>query len=410
MFVIEYKVKASQNQYRAIDEAIRTGQFVRNKALRLWMDANPEEKISKYDLNKYCAVLAKEFDFAKKLNSTARQSSAERAWSAISRFYDHCKKQVKGKKGYPKFKRNSRSIEYKHSGWRLNPQTKKHITFTDKIGIGKLKLIGSRDIYFYQQSLIKRVRLLRRADGYYCQFCLSIDVKEDLKPAHQNIGLDVGLKYFYADSNGHTEANPRFYRQSERKLNRLNRCKSKKYKKGQKQSKNYHKARIRYALAHLKVSRQREEHAKRLARCVVRSNDVIAYEDLNIKGLVKNRRLSKSISDAGWLQFRKWIEYLGFKFGKITVAVPPHYTSQDCPKCEARIKKTLSTRTHVCKCGYVEDRDIAASINILKKGLSTVGHTGTQVWGDLPSSRIGENLSGYGESMNQKPHRGSSDR
>jgi len=420
MFVIEYKLKGSQNQYRAIDEAIRAGQFVRNKALRLWMDSSREDKISKYDLNKYCAVLAKEFDFAKKLNSTARQSSAERAWSAISRFYDNCKKRTargevsspiaRSKQGYPTYKKHSRSVEYKHSGWKLNPQTKKHITFTDKIGIGKLKLIGSRNIYFYQPEQIKRVRLLRRADGYYCQFCISIEVKQELKPANKNIGLDVGLKYFYADSNGNTEDNPRFYRQSERRLNRLNRRKSKKYRKGQKQSKNYQKARIRYAKTHLKVSRQREEHAKRLARCVVRSNDVIAYEDLNVFGLVKNRRLSKSISDAGWSSFRKWIEYFGFKFGKITVAVPPHYTSQDCPKCEARIKKSLSTRTHICKCGYVEDRDIAASINILKKGLSTVGHTGSQVWGDLPSGSVGENLLGDGESANQKPHRGSKDR
>ena len=427
MFVLEYKVKGSQNQYRAIDEAIRTGQFVRNKALRLWMDAKREDKISKYDLNKYCAVLAKEFDFAKKLNSTARQSSAERAWSAISRFYENCKQQIKGSSGFPKFKKHSRSVEYKHSGWRLNQQTKKHITFTDKIGIGKLKLIGSRDLYFYQPEQIKRVRLLRRADGYYCQFCISIEVKQELKPAKQNIGLDVGLKYFYADSNGHTEFNPRFYRQAEKKLNRLNRKKSKKYdpqKKEDKkpQSQNYHKARVRYSKSHLKVSRQREEHAKRLARCVVTSNDVIAYEDLKVKNLVKNRKLSKSISDAGWSQFRKWLEYFGKKFGKITVAVPPDYTSQDCPNCQARVQKSLSTRTHICKCGYTEDRDIAASINILKKGLSTVGHTGTNVWGDLPSGSVGagrinsggflqrqplENLLGDGESVNQKPHRGS---
>ena len=415
MFVLEFKVKASQNQYRAIDEAIRTGQFVRNKALRFWMDAKGEDKINKYDLNKYCAVLAKEFDFARNLNSTARQASAERAWSAISRFYDNCKKKVPGKKGFPKYKKHSRSVEYKKSGWKLNIHTKKHITFTDKIGIGTLKLVGSRDIYFYQPEQIKRVRLLRRADGYYCQFLMSIDVKEQLEPSNNTVGLDVGLKYFYADSNGHTESNPRFYRKAEKKINRLNRRKSKKYdperkRKKKQQSKNYHKARIRYARYHLKVSRQREEHAKRLARCVVTSNDVIAYEDLKVKNLVKNRRLSKSISDAGRSQFRKWIEYFGVKFGKITVAVPPHYTSQDCPNCRARVQKSLSTRTHVCKCGYTEDRDIAASINILKKGLTTAGHVGSNAKGDLSSSSVGENLSGYDESMNREPHRGLKDR
>ena len=96
MFIVEYKFKGSQNQYCAIDEAIRTGQFVPNKALRLWIDILHTDK---YDLKKYCAVLAKECDFANKLNSTARQSSAERAWSAISRFHHKCKNKIPGKSG-----------------------------------------------------------------------------------------------------------------------------------------------------------------------------------------------------------------------------------------------------------------------------------------------------------------------
>ncbi len=428
MIVLEYKIKAKQYQLTAIDEAIRTGQFVRNKALRYWMD---NKGVNKYDLNKYCRILAKEYSFASSLNSTARQSSAERAWSSIARFFDNCKKKVKGKKGFPKFKKHSRSVEYKQSGWKLDEKTKKHITFTDKNNIGRVKLVGSRDIYFYQPEQIKRVRLVRRADGYYCQFCISIEVKEDIQPTGKAVGLDMGLKYFYADSNGHTEENPRFYRKSEKRLRSLARRLSRKYRNPnqgkkkakmvknpkQRQSNNYHKARVAKAKQHLKVSRQRKDHAVKLARCVCASNDCIVYEDLNVRNLVKNRRLSKSISDAGWTQFRNWVEYFGWKFGKITIAVPPHYTSQDCPVCGERIKKSLSTRTHVCECGYVEDRDIAASINILKKGLSTAGHVGTYAWGDLPSSSVGKGLStepasaackpraillGYGSSMNQE--------
>ena len=387
MIVLEYKIKGKQYQFQAIDEAIRTGQFVRNKALRYWMD---NRGVNKYDLNKYCAVLAQEFDFAKKLNSTARQSSAERAWSGIARFLDNCKKKVPVKRGYPKYKKYSRSVEYKHSGWKLDELSKKHITFTDKNKIGRVKLVGSRDIYHYQPEQIKRVRLIRRADGYYVQFGIAIEVKQEMEPTGRAIGLDMGLKYFYADSFGKTEENPRFYRQSEKRLNRLGRRLSRKYQnpnkgvKGklmeknprQRQSNNYHKARVAKAKQHLRVSRQREEHAKRLARCVCASNDCIAYEDLKVKNLVRNRKLSKSISDAGWTQFRKWVEYFGWKFSKITIAVPPHYTSQDCPNCNSRVLKSLSTRTHICNCGYVEDRDVAAAINILKKGLNTVGHTG----------------------------------
>ncbi|MGB5632238.1 MAG: transposase [Waterburya sp.] len=411
MIVLEYKIKGKQYQFQAIDEAIRTGQFVRNKVLRYWMD---NKGVNKYDLNKYCAVLAKEFDFAKKLNSTARQSSAERAWSGIARFFDNCKKKVVGKKGYPRFKKYSRSVEYKHSGWKLNESTKKHITFTDKNNIGTVKLVGSRDIYHYQPEQIKRVRLVRRADGYYVQFGIAIEVKEDMQPTGRAIGLDMGLKFFYSDNFGHTEENPRFYRKSERRLNRLGRRLSRKYQnpnkgvKGklmvknpkQRQSNNYHKARVAKAKQHLKVSRQREEHAKRLARCVCASNDCIVYEDLKVRNLVRNRKLSKSISDAGWTQFRKWVEYFGWKFGKITIAVPPHFTSQDCPACGTRVAKSLSTRTHVCECGYRDDRDVAAAINILKKGLNTTGHVGIYAWGDTPSWAVGATLLPNGESLN----------
>ena len=401
MIVLEYKIKGKQKQFQAIDEAIRTGQFVRNKALRYWMD---NRGVNKYDLNKYSAVVAKEFDFAKRLNSTARQSSAERAWSAISRFFDNCKKQIPGKKGYPQFKKHSRSVEYKKSGWKLDSKTKKHITFTDKNHIGRVKLVGSRDIYFYQPEQIKRVRLVRRADGYYVQFSISIEIKEEMQPTGKAIGLDMGLRYFYADSFGNTEVNPRFYWQGERKLNRLNRKKSVKYQKNTKpQSNNYHKARKRYALAHLKVSRQRKDHAVKQARCVCTSNDCIIYEDLKVRNLVRNSKLAKSIADAGWTQFRSWVEYYGWKMGKITIAVPPHYTSQDCPKCNKRVKKSLSTRTHVCECGCTMERDYAASIQILRKGLSTLGHSGTYAWGDLPSWSVGSsNLPSYGESLNQE--------
>ena len=136
---------------------------------------------------------------------------------------------------------------------------------------------------------------------------------------------------------------------------------------------------------------------------VIQSNDLVAYEDLNVKGMVKNQRPAKSINDAAWATFRQWLEYFGFKYGKVTIAVPPHNTSQNCSNCGEKVQKTLSTRTHICShCGYIEDRDINAAINILKKGLSTLGHSGSKAWGDLPSSLVGEILPGYGESVNQE--------
>ncbi|WP_287239821.1 MULTISPECIES: transposase [unclassified Okeania] len=131
--------------------------------------------------------------------------------------------------------------------------------------------------------------------------------------------------------------------------------------------------------------------------------DVIAYEDLRIKNLVKNHCLAKSINDAAWYQFREWIEYFGMKFGKITIAVRPQYTSQNCSQCGEIVTKSLSTRTHSCSCGCVLDRDENAAINILKKGLSKVGHTGAKVWGENTSTLMEVIRSKQVVSMNQNP-------
>jgi putative transposase len=158
MLVLEFKAKGKTTQYAAIDEAIRTAQFVRNKCIRYWMDNRGVGQKELYRLSK---ALREEFSFAKALNSSACQATVERAYSSIARFYDNCKKSIPGKKGYPKFKKNCRSVEYKTSGWKLST-TRKQITFTDKKGIGTLKLKGTWDLNFYQLDQIKRVRLVRR--------------------------------------------------------------------------------------------------------------------------------------------------------------------------------------------------------------------------------------------------------
>jgi putative transposase len=383
MLILEFKTYGKAKQFSAIDDALRTVQFIRNKAIRFWMDGLGK---TKYDLNKYCAVLAKEFPFADELNSMARQASAERAWSAISRFYENCKKAIPGKKGFPKFQKDNRSVEYKTSGWNL-AEDRKSITFTDNKGIGTLKIKGTRDLHFYQPDQIKRVRLVKRADGYYVQFCVQVNRLEMVEPSGTAIGLDVGLNEFYTDSNGAIAGNLRFLRKGERRLKQAQRRISKRVKG----SKNRGKARLILGKRHLKISRQRKDHAVKLARCVITSNDVVVYEDLRIKNMVKNHCLAKSINDASWYQFRVWLEYFGKVFGKITIAVNPAYTSQDCSNCGVVVKKTLSTRTHICECGCVLDRDHNAAKNILSRGLSTVGHTGT--FGLEPSNALGESTS-----------------
>jgi putative transposase len=201
MLVFEAKLEGDKQQYERLDEAIRTARFIRNSCIRHWMD---NQKIGRYELSAYCKVLAQEFPWANKLNSMARQASAERAWSAIARFYDNCKKKVV-KKGFPRFKkeRTQGSVEYKTCGWKLS-EDRRTIAFTDGFKAGSFRMWGTRDLHFYQLEQIKRVRVVRRADGYYVQFCLDVERVEKHEPTSHTIGLDVGLSHFYTDSDGKT--------------------------------------------------------------------------------------------------------------------------------------------------------------------------------------------------------------
>ncbi len=386
MLVVEAKLKnGTPRQYALLDHAILTGQFVRNKCVRHWMD---NKGVTRNDLQKLCAVLAndKETPWVKQLNSQARQSSADRAWQSIQRFYQNCRANKPGKKGYPRFKKHSRSVEYKQTGYKLSDDRRK-ITFTDGFKAGKFDLwCSQKTLVYYSKQQIKRVRVIRRADGYYCQFLIDYQRQEHHEPTGQVTGIDLGLKEFYTDAQGNTVENSRYLRKSERCLKKAQRRLSKRFQKGKKQSKNYHKQRKKVAKLHLKVSRQRRDKAIKDALALIQSNDLVVYEALNIRNLVRNHQLAKSISDASWYKFTQWVDYYAKIYRIVCVAVPPHFTSQDCSVCGTRVQKTLSTRTHQCpSCQTVLDRDHNAAVNILKKGLQylgrylngSVGHTPT---------------------------------
>ncbi len=373
MLIYEYKLDGTPAQYAAIDEAIRVVQFIRNKCVRLWMDTRGT---GKNDLQCSCAELAREYPFVRRLNSQARQASADRAWSAISRFYENCKQNKPGKKGYPQFQHDNRSVEYKTTGWKLDPDGR-HLTFTDGCGIGRLRLVGNKQqqIEAFPTKQIKRVRMVKRADGYYVQFGVAAHKAIIHQPLGKQVGIDVGLLAYYTASDGKTVNNPRHFRRAEQRLKRLHRRLSRKRQGGN----NRKKARRALAKGYLKVQRQREDFARKQASTLVSSHDLIAYEHLQIRNMLKNRHLAKSIHDAGWGAFLRWVKYYGAVHRIPVIAVEPHFTSQACSQCGTRVYKSLSIRTHICtSCGVVLDRDHNAALNILAKALDgTAGHSGT---------------------------------
>src|SRR5438067_9646622 len=147
----------------------------------------------------------------------------------------------------------------------------------------------------------------------------------------------------------------------------------------QKGSKNRKKARKALAKGYLKVHRQREDFVRKTASTLISSHDLIAYERLQIRNMVKNHHLAKSIHDAGWATFLRWVNYYGSLHAIPVISVPPQFTSQQCSACGTLVKKSLSVRTHICPgCGMVLDRDHNAALNILAKALArTLGHRGT---------------------------------
>jgi len=314
------------------------------------------------DLPVYGSELAHPSPCAARLNSQARQTSADRAWLSIARCSTHCREHKPGKKGSPRFQHDQRRVQDTNSGWKLEPDGKR-ITFTDGHGIGTMRFIGKKGRSApFALSPIKRVRLVKRADGSACPFAVQADRPLAPDPTSTQVGSDVGLKAFSTESDGATGANPRYLGKAEATLKRLQRRVSRK----QKRSKNRKKASKRLAKGSLKGSRRRTDVARKAARALVQSRDLVAYEDVKISHRIKNRQLAKRISDARWGLFLAWVRSSGGLPGIPVVAVPPKFTTQDGSGCGYRVKKSLSMRTPICPhCGLVLDRDWNAALNSL---------------------------------------------
>ncbi len=247
--------------------------------------------------------------------------------------------------------------------------------------IGRVAVRWSRPL----EGTPKTVTIAKEADGWYVCFSCAEVPAQPLPPTGRETGIDVGLKVFLITSEGDTVENPRHHRKAEKRLKKAQRCVSRR----KKESKRRRKAVRLLAKKHQQVQRQRRDFHHKTALSLLRANDTICVEDLRVANMVRNRHLSKSISDAGWAQFRTILEAKAACAGRRVIAVPPAYTSQDCSGCGTRIPKSLSVRTHVCtSCGLVMDRDENAARNIQWAGQALRGLAGLPAGANRASAAL----------------------
>jgi len=323
--------------------------------------------LSQFDLNN----AIKELDVP--IHSQVKQNISKRINDSFNNFFRRVKEK-KAKVGFPRFKSFNRykSITFPQSGFKINHK---------KIYLSK---IGNVCITLHREikGKIKTLTIKRGANKWYAIFSCEGVIIDKIKPQEKIIGIDVGLTNFATFSNGEKIENPRFLRKAERKISKLQRKMSRK-KTG---SKNRDKSRLMVARQHEKVFNQRNDFLHNESTKLVRRFKVIAVENLNISVMMKNRYLSKSISDASWRRFVQMLSYKVENTGGKVELVNPRYTSQICSSCGHKQKMPLSKRVYKCKeCGLKMNRDLNASRNIL----NTVGLTEINAFGDTvrPSSQ-----------------------
>lgn len=331
-----------------------------------------KQSVSLSQLGKYLTNLKKqdEYLFLNDVYSVCLQQSMQDLIKAYDNFF-------KLHKGYPKFKSKKdtkqscrfSNVMFKYKCDKINGN---RITLIKQLSNILFKCSRKDEIYLnHLQKYIQSITLIKSSsEKYYLSICIDYNIiqKEKLDTI---IGLDLGIKDFIVDSNGNRYENKHFYKNQENKLKKLNKQLSRK----QKGSNNRNKVRIKLAKVYEKIKNQRQNYLHQITSKLVNENQIICIEDLNVKGMMSNHKLAKSIQELSFYEFRRQLEYKCRWYGRQLIIIDRFYpSSKTCHNCGHIYKGLkLNEREWICPhCGKLIDRDYNASLNILDEGLKQI--------------------------------------
>jgi len=371
----KYYMRPNKTAVAFMADAMETHRRLYNDALgwRIHCYETHGATFSLYDQQKAYARVRKGNPFLARCNVDSLNRTLRRLDEAYQAFFRRCK--TGGPAGFPKFCPVDRfnTISFgQDNGYKVTPPAEGerwgNLRLTEMVE-GKPHRHNIR-VKFHRPlpegAKQKQVSITREGKRWY--LCISLEIPDE-KPScgKGEVGVDVGLNKFAALSDGETMGDSRMLERNLRVLRIANRSLA---RKTNKQSNRRRKCRERLASIHRKVRNSRRDMHNKTAKVLVDQFETIGVEDLNVAGMMRNRSQARRIGDAGWSQFMTVLDATATRRGAEVVAVPPHYTSQDCSGCGARVPKPLSERTHKCpKCGLVMDRDVNAAKNILARAI-----------------------------------------
>ena len=321
--------------------------------------------------------LYEEFPWMKEVDSRAVTSAYMDLNSAYNNWFNSLKKKTKQVSKAPKFKKKEHKGSYRNTSM---PSESERLFRNGKIFIPLLKLTNFRNEDL-DISLIKKIRNLtiKRSNSgkYYCSICCDCEIPE-YEHTGEVIGIDLGIKDLVIDSNGNKYSNPKYLSKAEKRIKHLQRL----YSRKQKGSKNQEKARLKLAIAHEKLCNKRKDNLHKITTKLIKENDVICIENLNVKGMTKNHHLAKAIQDASFGSLVSMLKYKAKWHNRRIVEVGRFYPSSKlCSCCSHRMNYMgLEIREWICpNCGKTHDRDINAAINIKNEGLRILDSVGQEL-------------------------------